>query len=84
MDTLRGEHVSLDQFRERQQHGGAGPDMIGHSRDRKLYALARKLFALPVERLMIGVFVDQDHRQQTPTPAAAFLPNCSGAAAQPR
>ncbi len=39
--------------------------MIGHGRHRKLDALARKLLALPVQRLMIGVFVDQDHRQQT-------------------
>jgi hypothetical protein len=32
--------------------------------DRELDALARQLLALPVERLVIGVFVDQDHRQQ--------------------
>ena len=64
MDPLGGEHVSLDQFGERHQRGRAGADMIGHGRDRELDALARKLLALPVERLMIGVFVDQDHRQQ--------------------
>jgi hypothetical protein len=38
--------------------------MIRHGRDRELDPFARVLLALPVERLMIGVFVDQDHRQQ--------------------
>ncbi len=64
MDPLGREHVMLDEFEQRQQRGRAGADMIGHGRHRKLDALARKLLALPVQRLMIGVFVDQDHCQQ--------------------
>jgi ABC transporter substrate binding protein len=35
-----------------------------HGRDRQLDALARILLALPVERLVVGVFLDQHHRQQ--------------------
>ncbi len=64
MDPGRGKHMRLDQFSERQQRGRAGPDMIGHGGDRQLDPFARQLLALPVERLVIGVFVDKDHRQQ--------------------
>jgi hypothetical protein len=64
MDPLGGEHVGLDQLVERQQRRRTGADMIGHGRDRQFDAFARKLLALPIERLMIGVFVHQDHRQQ--------------------
>ena len=38
--------------------------MIGQRRDRELDPLARIMLALPVERLMVGVFVNQHHRQQ--------------------
>ena len=64
MNALGGEHVRLDQLVERHQRRRAGADMIGHGRDRQLDPLARILLALPIERLMIGVLVDQDHRQQ--------------------
>ena len=64
MEAFGGEHVGLDHLGQRQQRRRAGADMIGHRRHREIDAFARKLFALPVERLMIGVFVDQDHRQQ--------------------
>ena len=45
--------------------------MIGHGRHRQLDALACKLLALPVERLVIGIFVDQDHSQQARPSEAA-------------
>jgi hypothetical protein len=64
MNALGSEDVRLDQLIERHQRGRAGADMIGHRRHRQLDPLACKLFALAVERLMVGVFVDQDHRQQ--------------------
>jgi hypothetical protein len=64
MDAFGCEHVCLDQLVERHQVGRAGADMIGHGGDRQLDAFARELIALPVERLMVGVFIDQDHRQQ--------------------
>jgi hypothetical protein len=71
MDPLGREHVRLDQLIEWHQRRRAGADMIGHGRHRELDALAGKLIALPVERLMIGVFVDQDHRQQARAGEAA-------------
>jgi hypothetical protein len=64
MNALAGEDLRLDQLIERHQRRGAGADVIRHGRDRELDALARKLIALAIERLMVGVFVDQDHRQQ--------------------
>jgi len=65
VNALGGEDVRLDQLVERHQRRRTGADMIGHSRHRQLDALAGKSLALPVERLMIGIFVHQDHRQQT-------------------
>ena len=64
MDALGCKHMSLDQLIERQQCRRAGADVTGHGRDRELDALPGKLLALPVERLVIGVFADQDHGQQ--------------------
>jgi hypothetical protein len=59
MNARGGEDVGLDQLVERRQHGRAGADMIGQGRDRKLDSLTRIVFALPVERLVVGVFLDQ-------------------------
>ena len=64
MNALGSEDVRLDQLIERHQRGRAGADMIGHRRHRQLDPLACKLLALAVERLMIGVFANQHHRQQ--------------------
>jgi hypothetical protein len=64
MDALGGEHVHLDQLVERPQRRRTGADMIRHGRYRELDPLAGKFIALPVERLMVGIFLDQHHRQQ--------------------
>jgi hypothetical protein len=64
VNPLAGKHMVLDQLMERHQHRRAGADVIRHGRERYLDALARILLALAIERLMIGVFFDQDHRQQ--------------------
>ena len=45
--------------------------MIGHGRHRQLDPLARILLALPVQRLMVGVFLHQHHRQQARAGKAA-------------
>src|SRR5215471_20262050 len=63
MNARGGEDVRLDQLVERRQHGGAGADMIGHGRDRELDLLTRIVFALPIEWLVVGVFLDRHHRQ---------------------
>jgi hypothetical protein len=59
MDSLGSEDVRLDQLVERRQRGRAGPDMVRHGRDRELNPLAHILLALPVQRLMVGVLLDQ-------------------------
>src|SRR6516162_6409500 len=64
MNALGGEDVRFDHLIERPQCGRTGADMVGHGRDGELDPLACKLLALPVERLMVGIFVDKDHRQQ--------------------
>ena len=64
MNALGGEHMRLDEFIKRQQNRRAGPHMIRQGRDRQLDALTRVVLALSIERLMIGVFVHQHHRQQ--------------------
>jgi len=71
MDPLGRQHVRPDAFVERHQLCRAGADMIGHGRDRQFDPFARIQLALPVERLMIGVFLDQDHRQQARSRKAA-------------
>src|SRR5262249_17165479 len=64
MNALARKHMALDQLIERHQHRRAGADMIRHGRQRYLNAFARILLALAIERLMVGVFFDQDHCQQ--------------------
>ena len=64
MDALGGKHVRLDQLIQRQQRGRAGSDVIRHGGERNLDPFAVILLALAVERLMVGVLRDQDHRQQ--------------------
>lgn len=71
VDALGSEDVRPDQLVERPQRRRAGADMIGHRRDRQLDPLARILLALPVERLVVGVLLDQHHRQQARTGKAA-------------
>ena len=71
MKALSGEHMRLDQLVERHQRRRTGADMIRHGRHRQLDPLARILLALPVERLMVGVLLDQHHCQEARTREAA-------------
>jgi hypothetical protein len=71
VNALGREHVRLDEFMERHQRRRAGADMIRHGRHRQLDPLAGILLALPIERLMIGVLLDQHHRQQARSRKAA-------------
>jgi hypothetical protein len=64
VDALGGKDVHLDQLIERHERCRAGAHVVGQRRERQLDSLALELLALPVERLMVGVFVDQNHRQQ--------------------
>ena len=71
MDALGGEHVAADQLVQRAQRGRAGADPIGQRRDVEVDALAGIALALPVERLVLAVLGEQDHRQQARPGAAA-------------
>ena len=71
MKPLGGEDVRLDQFVERHQRRRTGTDMVRHGRYRQLDPLARIVLALPVERLMVGILLDQHHRQQARARQAA-------------
>ena len=64
MHALGGEHVGADQLVERLQQHGAAADLVGERRQAQLDALARIALGLPVERLMLAVLLEQDHRQQ--------------------
>jgi hypothetical protein len=65
LDSLGSKHVRSDQLVKRHQDDGTGPDMIGHGRDRELNPLARILFTLPIERLVIGVSTSIMARRHT-------------------
>jgi hypothetical protein len=71
VNPLAGQDMRLDQLVERRQPGSAGADMIGHGRHRELNPLARMVLALPIERLMVGVLLDQHHCQQARAGKAA-------------
>jgi hypothetical protein len=64
MNACCGEHVGLDQLVQRRQHRRACAYVISHCRERNVDPLSFVFLALPIERLMIGVLLDQDHRQQ--------------------
>ena len=46
---------------ERPQHDGAGADLVGERRQTELDPLQGIALALPVERLMLTVLLEQDH-----------------------
>jgi hypothetical protein len=71
MKARSGEHMRLDELMEWHQRRRASADMIRHGRHRQLDPLARILLALPIERLMVGVLLDQHHRQEARSRKAA-------------
>ena len=71
MDALGREHMTADQRHQRRQCGGAGANPVGQRGDADIDALARKTFALPVQRLMVTEFAVHDAGQQVWPGAAA-------------
>ena len=60
-----GRHdMLLDQAMERPQGRSAGADMVGQRRERQIDAFAGIALALPVQRLVLAILLEQDHRQQ--------------------
>ena len=71
VQALGAEHVAADELVERHQHGGAGADVIGHGRHVDRDAFASIALALPVERLMGAILLEQNHRKQAGSGAPA-------------
>ena len=64
MQPLGGEHVPADQLMERGESSNPGTDMVGQGGDVEIDAFPGVAFALPVERLVLPILLEQDHRQQ--------------------
>src|SRR5205814_4532705 len=65
------EDMRLDPPEERRQHRAATTHLVGRGRQAEGYALPGVAVGLAVERLMLPVLLEQDHRQQAgagPTP----------------
>ena len=59
-----GQHVMTDQGVKGSQSGCRGPDLVGQGRDVEGDTLAGIALALPVQRLVAAVLLEQHHRQQ--------------------
>ena len=64
MEPLGRQDVAPGSAQQRLQHRRAGADLVGQRRHAQIDALAAIALALPVQRLMLAEFVEQDHRQQ--------------------
>jgi hypothetical protein len=64
VQPLGRHHVRQQALMERQQDCAAGPDLIGQRRQAEWHPFAGVALGLAVERLMLAVLLEQDHRQQ--------------------
>ena len=71
VQALGGQHMRLDQAMQRPQRRGAGPDLVGQRGEAEIDAFAGIALALPVQRLMLGELLEQDHRQEVRAGKAA-------------
>ena len=60
----RGQDVGDEALMNRLKGSAAGTDLVGERRQAQRHALASVAFGLAVERLMLTVLLEQDHRQQ--------------------
>jgi hypothetical protein len=65
------EDMDPDEIGQRRKQCGARAHMIGQSGEREVYAFARETLALPVQGLMEGELVVQDHGQEVRSHMAA-------------
>ena len=68
---LQRQHVCRDQVVQRPQRHSARADLIGQGRGAESHALSGVAFALPVQRLMRPILLEEDRRQQVRTCPAA-------------
>lgn len=64
VDALRRKHMPPDQLIKWPKRCRHSAHVIGHGRERDLHSFAGILLALPVQRLVVGILLHQDHRQQ--------------------
>ena len=64
MQTLRRHDMGFDQVVQRLQRKRAGAHLVGQRRQAEIDAFARVAVALAVQRLVLAVLLEQDHRQQ--------------------
>src|SRR5439155_22215027 len=57
---------------QRFQHGNARPHLVGQGREAERHPLPGIAFGLAVQRLMLPVLLEQDHRQQARAGPAAW------------
>ena len=70
VQPLGGQDMRHEALMDRLQHRAAGAHLIGQRRQAQGHALAGVALGLAVERLMLAVLLEQDHRQQAgPGPA---------------
>ena len=71
VNPLGPEHVSADEFIHRLHQLRATADLIGQRRQAQVDAFAPITLALAIERLMLAIFLEQDHGQQARAGKAA-------------
>lgn len=71
VQTLGAEHVLADQLMQRCQDSRRGANEIGQGRQVEVDTLPGVTFALPVERLVAALLLEQDHGQQAGADPAA-------------
>ncbi len=59
-----GENMGSDAIVDRPQQRSAAAHLVGKRREAQLYAFARVALGLTIERLMLAVLLEQDHRQK--------------------
>jgi hypothetical protein len=64
MEPLGGQHMRFDQGMQRGKRRRAGSDLVRQRRHAEVDAFSGEAVALPVQRLVLSEFVEQDHRQQ--------------------
>ncbi len=67
MQAVRRQHMGRNQVVQGSERHRARADLIGQRRQAESDAFARVAIALPVERLVLAVLLEQDHRQQVGT-----------------
>ena len=73
VQTLRRQHMRRDPVVQRPQRHRAGAHLVGQGRQAEIDAFARVAIPLAVERLVLAVLLEDDHRQQVGTRPA---PGC--------